>query len=69
MFWNTFDAIIQASSVIYLTESMRKETLVKHLVNDWNIPVLDCLHLQNLICSSRKVLNKIKTETFHWIPQ
>ena len=42
MFCNTFDAIIQASLAIYLTESMSKETLVKYLVNDCTVPVLDC---------------------------
>ena len=41
MFWNKFDDIIQASSVSSLTETAIKDTLVKYLVNDWNVPVLD----------------------------
>ena len=42
IFCNTFDATILASSGISLPESVSKETLVKYLVNDWNVPVLDC---------------------------
>ena len=61
IFWDTFDAAIQFSSVIYLPESVSKETLVKYLVNYWNIPVLDFLHPQNLLCSPMHVPKKNKT--------